>query len=472
VSDKRRPADNAVAAEFAAIFTIWLAPRWTLRRSQHVPLWAAWLAHLLVVLIALGVVVVGVSFMDAANDPLGLSAGLADLTGLAINNLLKTLATLWDQTQQSRYWLVLALVSLFWLEIAFLAVAVALVSWSAQDEPLRQTCRHALRTAWLWTGSVLPFLVLLFSVLVQLRRYEQVRMWTLNAVGLPAHRYHGFWWDVKTWLVANGDDVIATVAVMLVAWFLFILLRAAATKRESPAHDRPPICESCGYNLSHTPADSRCPECGVAVRESIGPGLRQANAWEHAQGLPPLSALVRCSLGAAIGPGRFFRTMQTRQGLSRARACLVLQFILSLVVSPILAFWMATWGGEMQSHAIMPLTVVSLFFALLALWWALSMASLVGIACRLIWKQNVMPGVLKVFCYAYALYVALAIGCGVTWGPLIGLAVAADWQNWRIGSIDAFDVILLIGGAITVLCLLIHLFVALRGVRQIRYANS
>jgi len=164
--------------------------------------------------------------------------------------------------------------------------------------------------------------------------------------------------------------------------------------------------------------------------------------------------------------------MQTRQGLSRARACLVLQFILSLVVSPILAFWMATWGGEMQSHAIMPLTVVSLFFALLALWWALSMASLVGIACRLIWKQNVMPGVLKVFCYAYALYVALAIGCGVTWGPLIGLAVAADWQNWRIGSIDAFDVILLIGGAITVLCLLIHLFVALRGVRQIRYANS
>ncbi len=472
MSDKRPRAGNAVAAALAAVFVIWLAPRRTLRHSQHVPLWAAWLAHLLVVLIAVGVIAVGVSFMDAASAPLGLNAGLAVLTGLVINDIHEGLPELWDQAPQSRYWMMIALVSLFWLELEFLAVAVALVSWSAQDEPLRQTCRHALLTTWLWTGAALPFLVLLFSVLVQLRRYERVRAWTLSAAGLHDLRYDGFWWDLRDWLAANGEDVIAVVTVMLVAWLLFILLRAAATKRESPAHDRPPICESCGYNLSHTPTDSRCPECGVAVRESIEPGLRQPNAWEHAQGLPPLSALIRCSLEATFRPGQFFRTMPTRQGLSRARTFLVLQFILSLLVSPVLGFWMTTWGGEMQSDAIVPLTCVSLFFALLALWWLLTTASLVGIACRWIWKQNVMPGVLKVFCYTYAPFLALAISCGAMWGPLIGLAVAADRWSWRIGPVYAFHVIVVIGLAITVLCPLIYLFVALRGVRQIRYANS
>jgi len=459
------PSTRPVAAAFVAIVTLWLTPRRTAARCQHTPLWAAWLAHLLAALIAVGVVVGGLAIMGARLGTPG-----ARVAGSGVETIMEPLAAMWRASPLSRRWIVLMLAGLLRLEIVFAGAAIAVVSWSAQDEPLRQTCRHALRTTWLWTGSFIPFLVLLFAALIPLQHC--VREWfaTLTSLGqrLGVRDFH-FWWEARPWLAAHYELVVAVVVTVLTLWILFVLLRAAATPRESPPRDRPPVCETCGYDLSHTAADSRCPECGVPVDESIGAGIRQPNAWERPEGLPRLGALVRCGLAAAVRPGRFFRGMQTRRGLPRARAFMIFHFALVMLVCPALGSWVTWWDGWPET---LPSTVDCLFWGLFTLWWALSAASLVGIGCQLWWKQNVMPGVLKVFCYTNGLLVLLAIVCGVACGPMTTLIRTALTERWRIGRADAVSVIILAAVAFIVLCLLIHLYVALKGVRQIRHANS
>jgi len=459
------PSKRPVAAAFGAIVMLWLTPRRTATRCQHTPLWAAWLAHLLAALIAVVVVVGGLAIMGARLGTPG-----ARVAGSAVDAIMQPLATIWAEPLLSRRWFVLMLADLLRLETVFLGAAIILVSWSAQDEPLRQTWRHALRTAWLWTGSFIPFLVLLFAVLIPLRHC--VREWFKTVYFLGQRlglRDYYFWWDTKTWLAANDEWVIAVSVTALVLWILFVLLRAGATPRESTPPDRTPVCETCGYDLSHTPADSRCPECGVPVDESIGAGVRQPTAWERPEGLPRLGALVRCGLAAAIRPSRFFRRMQTRRGLPRARAFMVVHFALIMLLCPALGSWVTWWDGWPD---ILPSTADCLFWGLFTLWWTLSAASLVGIGGRLFWRQNIMPGVLKVFCYLNGLLILLAFVCGVASGPMTTLIRTASMERWRVGRADAVSVITWAAVAFVVLCLVIHLYVALKGVRQVRYANS
>ena len=46
-------------------------------------------------------------------------------------------------------------------------------------------------------------------------------------------------------------------------------VETVADNVEATITTRAAVCWQCGYDLSHTPADSRCPECGLAVQESV-----------------------------------------------------------------------------------------------------------------------------------------------------------------------------------------------------------
>lgn len=75
-----------------------------------------------------------------------------------------------------------------------------------------------------------------------------------------------------------------SVAVNMVAvlWVFFASGRAVRGGRKpiSPTQFAP-MCEGCGYDLSHQGRDTRCPECGRDVHTSLTPGLaRNPHEWE------------------------------------------------------------------------------------------------------------------------------------------------------------------------------------------------
>ncbi len=158
--EDRPPGSHAFAPVTSAILTIWLAPRWTARRYQHTPLWQAWLDHVLAGLLAFIVGFVGLAIFEALRfgEPMGLSIFGGVMAKLADNSV-----GLWENVLSTRQGLLVLAIWLAWIEALFAFAGFAVVVWSAQDEPLRRTFRHALRTAWLWTGTLIPSLVVLLA---------------------------------------------------------------------------------------------------------------------------------------------------------------------------------------------------------------------------------------------------------------------------------------------------------------------
>jgi len=116
-------------------------------------------------------------------------------------------------------------------------------------------------------------------------------------------------WDIAILLV------IATASVLTLQWFG----RAArgASGRCADVHTHP-LCEGCGYDLTHRPADGRCPECGLVLAASLDPsGWRWGGYWATRRGP---SAWAKATWQIIFRPGRFYRLVRMRGGAARERA--------------------------------------------------------------------------------------------------------------------------------------------------------
>jgi len=115
----------------------------------------------------------------------------------------------------------------------------------------------------------------------------------------------------------------------LVHWF-------AAAMRSLPAHVSAPapICEGCGYDLSHEPAGGVCPECGLDLASSLEGGKRRVgSAWEACPGV--LTWLGTCA-GIILRPSVFYARLRLRGGDAEARRFAT---ILYFVMAPCAAVW-------------------------------------------------------------------------------------------------------------------------------------
>jgi len=98
------------------------------------------------------------------------------------------------------------------------------------------------------------------------------------------------------------------------------LLHISRAIRLNPSAAVPEIpfrCEDCGYDLSMTPPDGCCPECGLPAAASHPDGMRRAGVvWENRgrSRLPTLSTGFR----VLCSPGRFYGGLRMRTGLRAA----------------------------------------------------------------------------------------------------------------------------------------------------------
>jgi hypothetical protein len=422
---ERVSAPRALAAAFGLTLLAWLLPRRAARAAVDLPLWAMWLAHLLVGGISALLVV-----LFEGPGVQGWSDASHRLIRLARDSEMR----------------LTALAALAAIEAAFLFLALILLPWAAHDEPLKQTWRHAQRVAWLVTGCAVPATCLIEFVQLA-ETYPRLR-------------------ELLYVLCMEG----------LAVWVLFVAFRAAAIPRPGPPVERPPVCEECGYNLSYTPTDSRCPECGTPVCESFSPGRRTPTPWEAQESSRTTAAFISCSFEAILRPRRFFRVMEARRGLPQAREFLLVQTVLTGLVAFGSPYWAGLWVGgstrDIRSDLVLITTILALYVGVFVIGWTNLLAVVLGLCCRWAWKQNALPAIAKALCYTSVFAPVVACVCGLASGPTVYLLDTASRNRWVIGNVQAGMLIGLAWFALLVVGLLLHLLRSIAAIRQVRYANT
>src|SRR2546426_5675968 len=101
------------------------------------------------------------------------------------------------------------------------------------------------------------------------------------------------------------------------------------------------LCEGCGYTLNGLSTDSRCPECGKPIVESIGQ-RRQPPAWEQLS-IERFRAFVRTTCSVIFRPTHFYRTLATRRDDRAARTFAWVHWTIAAVLFGSAAAGHADW---------------------------------------------------------------------------------------------------------------------------------
>lgn len=145
------------------------------------------------------------------------------------------------------------------------------------------------------------------------------------------------------------------------------------------------LCHHCGYTLDGLPAEGNCPECGVPVAESTTREGRELPAWEaptpaepaseprQTPDAGPLTRFLATTLAVTFHPGRFYRTLATRQPSGRALNFARAHWVLSAILMGLALSVHIEWN---QRYLVMRTPVVRFWWfwppAALAVYLALS----------------------------------------------------------------------------------------------------
>lgn len=98
-----------------------------------------------------------------------------------------------------------------------------------------------------------------------------------------------------------------TCIALLLRWLEWST--TALTDAADPA--QPPLCEGCGYDLSHRSEGGVCTECGLPIHMSLDPaGHRQGAAWQRSR---TPKDWWHSTLAALLKPRQFYLTLLTRR---------------------------------------------------------------------------------------------------------------------------------------------------------------
>jgi hypothetical protein len=171
----------------------------------------------------------------------------------------------------------------------------------------------------------------------------------------------------------NYVEPLLVVVMLLTLWTLGALIVAMGAdyrraKDFPEVHD--PWCEACGYNLSAAAPEGRCPECGTAVADSIGPGVRPPTPWEQRPSIFNGKAISSQVSLLFRQPRTLFFSMPTLTGQDAAHRWLLgsvtaVGLLASLILPAGVAFqvFAIDWGWTLTVGSL----AVGLVWAILAL---------------------------------------------------------------------------------------------------------
>lgn len=370
----------------------WLRPAAWAPRTDRVPLRLAFLIH---VLAGIGVLVAGLS-IDPFSD--WLRDNDFSFLHLWAESASRFVRVFERHTAEA---LLFTAVMVVLTEISCVVIALLVMLWGAADEPLRTSFAHALRRVWLHTTQAVPLFVLGGAPIA----YMEHLRW-LFMTSIQAQRTQWAWrgWETYPWWIRNDEVIIGYIAVAVSLWFLWALFRAAGVPRRDSEPDRPPTCEYCGYNLTGTAIEGRCPECGVPAVLSLGPDVRRGTAYDRAP-KGGFSVMEECWLDAILSPKTIGRQIQVTQPSRRYRRCLTAVWVPAFVVCAVgllVAFFVTQRGpvsaGKMvELLLVMPLVGVCVPAGVFLL--AMLIACAVGLYLSIREKRNLLPATVQMQSY-------------------------------------------------------------------------
>lgn len=188
----------------------------------------------------------------------------------------------------------------FWVTVIVLSCS-ALLTWLHVStlSPLRRVSR-ALGTGWRLVpagGGMLAIFVLAFGTMIVAGNLaeEQIRGDEDFGMTLADPRFYVLF-------LAPAGLGLLLARIGSVFWSV-----AASQDTE----DESPLCEGCGYDLTHRPTDGRCTECGTNIDESLSPGLRRpGSAWQQN---PSLFAFLKTSFQMLALGSKAHRSLLARK---------------------------------------------------------------------------------------------------------------------------------------------------------------
>lgn len=370
-----------------ALFTCWVYPATTARRTAHVPLWQVWLFHFCSALLIFFTIMILIAFSEA---------GSFNFIHI-VDRFIDRFSNIGNVFQHYPFEIIAAVLG---IQLVFIIIPFFLMAWGAQDEPLKSSYRNALRQLWIRTAHISVGLITISIITVIL--------------GIAKENWRGLFYQ-KPWHVEHLGTIIVLSSIITALWILLALLRSMGATRKVPKIDRPPLCEACGYNLTSMPMDSRCPECGEYVIDSLGPEARTGTLWEKQYQTNKWQVWKESFLSPIRSSQPFGRQIQVTQSATAHRYYFAMHlpmifFIgaISLFCSYINEVGIDDFMGEPAIVLlIMPIdgcacvigTVIVTLFAGWLIGWAQSMRH----------KRNLMPASMQASCYLTGYLVLWAI---------------------------------------------------------------
>jgi hypothetical protein len=458
----------AVAAALFAQVLLPFRPRRAALRAANVSLPVVFTAHVIGMLLGIALCFVACTLVVYTSDALfSPYHWIVERYGSYFGFVLVGVQEAWRAVQRPESWAVITIIFLV-LEGSLACNAGLLLPWGAADEPLIESVRRSLRTAWLAAPMVFWGI---FGVTAMGCINDAIRS-TLFA-GSQRHELP---------FPFREEEFYGLTVALLSVWTLWAVLRAACSIHAPATHVITTKCESCGYELSHTPIESRCPECGEPAADSLGAGLRRPNRWELARGLSPVAYLVTA---AAIlrRPAQFFRTLPAWSGDARARRFLLASAALGGVLADVgyLFVDMASHPNrQMSLDAVLSRANMQIllflpfitFGSVLGL--VLLTAAWAGLYRSRVHRRNLLAPVTKVCVYTSLLYVVWIPANLFVWGGLELLTRTAQINllperfRYGLGREEQITILIVVLNCLPPLLLYRYLGI---GLRAIIYAN-
>jgi len=360
---------------FKAFLLFWLLPK---RYGPHLAAgsWARALAAHLVAVSVIGVVIVLPKLYTAIGQRMILPQ--SQVTPVNVREALADTILLTAVQSSGLAWSWLPLAGLAGLFVSpllvVLLVGTTLMPWAAGGDRATSVWKRSVRNV-LWSAT--------FSV------PATAISWILSRVD---------WAKLYPFDIALILVVILSIALGAVLFVRMLICGAGryVGPPDGPAFaPREPRCDDCGYPIVHLPLDTRCPECGLAVSDSLPGGRRQPTDW-HRYELHPQGLLALLRLQWTVLRDRdFFRRLPVQSGMATARH-----------------FW---WG----TYMLMTLTVLFLYFVLSAVWGDSS------------GHRFDVPSFSEAASVA-----AIASPVGIFGLQVAGMFVGCLWSQWRLGVRD------------------------------------
>lgn len=488
--DEFRPSPRDV---LASVLLCPLLPATATRRTLTVSLWTAFWIHLLFAVGCVAVVLAAIAWEELPLD--------ADFFDFRVNATKVALIFL----DMFVAYPLPSILSVVGVEMGVVGLSVWLLPWGACDEPLKESFRHALRRVWMQTPQLFLFFILAASTMVFLDRAD--RHWTqvyglerpdppvfpLGALpGAPQWNQYNqqmneHWEEIQRieeqealmqpLHIRIGQPLAAVNCMFLGLLHLVSLLRSGGVVRRSPPHQRQPLCENCGYDLTATPLESRCPECGEPAIDSLGPDARPGPPWANRK-ISRLSAWAKTASAAIFSPTAFGRMLRVTDHGTIHRsflfAHLPLIFLVGAVAPPVLVwivegrrpnedFWeialfVGAAAGFMCVTAVTSLVLKSAVWPGFYHWWKL--------------RRNLLPASMQMTCYLTPFLLFWEIVGGASGIFLIKLANTDAVQDWfKTKRLDSDAILLMIWFVINIIFAIIYGAILKRGVTAARFAN-